>query len=452
MKNEAFFLWFGDMCVLYASLFLALFFRHFSFPEPSFFLLHLLPFTLIFLLNTLIYFIIGLYEQHTVFLRKRIPFLVFYAQTFASIGALSFFFFIPFFGITPKTILFLFLFFSFLGITLWRIIYIRYSAFFKTKKHTVLFIGGSEESKELLEELKNNPRYNMYIPLSLSAQEIVYSKDFLKQMRTFVEKKKISGVIIDTFDTHLQKFSETIHHLLVEGSISFAYDTKSLYETIFRRIPVESLDAKWFFISYKKHPRYSLYFFLSRFLDIFFGSLCFFIFLLCIPFVFLGNRFTKDNGPLYVEQERVGEKGKLFYMKKFRTMNGSDKGKSFLNSTLKITPFGAFLRKARIDELPQSINVLKGDLSFVGPRPELPDLFSVYEKEIPYYTARNLLRPGLTGWAQIYHNAHPHHKIDIKETKNKLSYDFYYLKHRSFFLDIEIILKTIKKILLRNGA
>ncbi|MBP9749809.1 MAG: sugar transferase, partial [Candidatus Pacebacteria bacterium] len=113
---------------------------------------------------------------------------------------------------------------------------------------------------------------------------------------------------------------------------------------------------------------------------------------------------------------------------------------------------GAVLRPTRIDELPQCLNVLRGDLSFIGPRPELPALAVLYAEQIPYYRARHLIKPGLTGWAQLYHDAHPHHGADVEETRNKLSYDLYYLKHRSILLDIEIMLKTVKKIVTRAGA
>ncbi len=132
-------------------------------------------------------------------------------------------------------------------------------------------------------------------------------------------------------------------------------------------------------------------------------------------------------------------------------MTGSDSGEAVLKSALRVTKLGRLLRSTRIDELPQCVSVLRGDISVVGPRPELPALAEVYTRDVPYYHARHLVRPGLTGWAQLYHDAHPHHGADIAETRNKLSYDLYYLKHQSFLLDIEIILKTAKKLITRSG-
>ncbi len=105
----------------------------------------------------------------------------------------------------------------------------------------------------------------------------------------------------------------------------------------------------------------------------------------------------------------------------------------------------------RLDELPQIWNVLKGDLSLVGPRPEQVDMVADYASKIPYYNVRHLIKPGLSGWAQIYHENHPHHAIEVDETRNKLSYDLYYVKNRSLFLDFEIMLKTARTILMRKG-
>ena len=133
-------------------------------------------------------------------------------------------------------------------------------------------------------------------------------------------------------------------------------------------------------------------------------------------------------------------------------MTGMDDPRDALKTTLRITRIGSFLRKTRLDELPQLLNILTGDLSFIGPRPEIPTLVDVYAKEIPYYNLRHLVKPGLSGWAQINNFDVPRGGVDIPKTIDKLSYDLYYLKHRSLFLDIEIALKTINTLLLRTGT
>jgi len=139
----------------------------------------------------------------------------------------------------------------------------------------------------------------------------------------------------------------------------------------------------------------------------------------------------------------VGKNGKEIKISKFRSMSTSEKEK--------ITKVGAFIRKTRIDELPQFWAVLKGDLSLIGPRPEKPDLVKLYDKEIPYYNIRHLIKPGLSGWAQICQDNPPKFEVNFEDTKTKLSYDLYYLKNKSAMLDLIIVLKTIKALILRVG-
>jgi lipopolysaccharide/colanic/teichoic acid biosynthesis glycosyltransferase len=154
---------------------------------------------------------------------------------------------------------------------------------------------------------------------------------------------------------------------------------------------------------------------------------------------------------LWSFQARVGQNGETIKLMKFPTMlfddNGDWKKEGREN---KVTKFGAFLRKIRVDEFPQAWNMLVGDVSFIGPRSEFPNAVEEYTKAIPYYNLRYTIKPGLTGWAQIY-GEHPHHGIDIEATRNKLSYDLFYIKNRSFALDVIIGLKTIKTMLSREG-
>jgi len=168
------------------------------------------------------------------------------------------------------------------------------------------------------------------------------------------------------------------------------------------------------------------------------------------PFVYVAIK-VQDGGKLIYRTERVGQYGTPMHLYKFRTMTGMDSGAT-LNTTHTVTPLGRFLRKTRIDELPQLWNILKGDLSFVGPRPELPGRARVYAETIPYYTMRHLIKPGLSGWAQINDFEVPRGGVDIAQTINKLSFDLYYLKRHSLLLDLEIILKTVKTMLLRSGS
>jgi lipopolysaccharide/colanic/teichoic acid biosynthesis glycosyltransferase len=158
-----------------------------------------------------------------------------------------------------------------------------------------------------------------------------------------------------------------------------------------------------------------------------------------------------SGSPAFITNERVGKGGTVFKMFKLRTMLYNDRGDEKLRAKNRVTALGKFLRKSRIDELPQLWNILAGDVSFIGPRPELPTLVAVYEAEIPYYQVRHLIQPGLSGWAQIRDYDAPKGGPDVERTKVKLSYDLYYLKRRSFGLDLSITLKTLRALASFSG-
>ena len=149
---------------------------------------------------------------------------------------------------------------------------------------------------------------------------------------------------------------------------------------------------------------------------------------------------------IFFVQNRIGQDNKKISIYKFRTMTEDEN-----LAERKITKIGNLLRMFRLDEIPQLINVIKGDLSLIGPRPETAELVNLYKENISYYNVRHLIKPGLSGWAQIYQDNHPHHQADIDNTKVKLSYDLFYIKNRSFFLDFKIGLRTLQIIILRKG-
>jgi len=185
---------------------------------------------------------------------------------------------------------------------------------------------------------------------------------------------------------------------------------------------------------------------MKRIIDVIAGSLIGLVSLVFYPFVFLLITLD-DGGPLFYTDVRVGKNGQKIHVIKFRSMSitgGTDQRS-------RITRVGAFLRKTRIDELPQLWNVVRGDVSLIGPRPEKPELVAIYEQQIPYYSVRHLIKPGLSGWAQLYQRTPPKFGADSIETKLKLSYDLYYIKHRSLLLDVGIAVKTIKELLSRRG-
>ncbi|MEX2404991.1 MAG: sugar transferase, partial [Candidatus Paceibacterota bacterium] len=168
------------------------------------------------------------------------------------------------------------------------------------------------------------------------------------------------------------------------------------------------------------------------------------------PFIIAAIKLD-DGGLIFYTALRTGQNNEPFVLYKFRTMSSMDGGKEVVKSNGEITRVGQFLRKSRLDELPQFWNVFRGDISFVGPRPEFPELVRHYKEEVPYYNVRHLIKPGLSGWAQMYHENHPHHGADASATKEKLSFDLFYIKNRSIILDIKIALKTLKVFFIRSG-
>jgi lipopolysaccharide/colanic/teichoic acid biosynthesis glycosyltransferase len=157
----------------------------------------------------------------------------------------------------------------------------------------------------------------------------------------------------------------------------------------------------------------------------------------------------ESKGPIFFLSKRTGKNNKVFNLFKFRTMReeGNDRKMTAVNDP-RITRFGKFMRKTRIDEIPQVINILKGDLSFVGPRPERPEFVAKLEEAIPFYKERLLVKPGATGWAVV----NEYHSPSIEDSIKKLQFDLFYIKNRSIYLDLTIILKTIATILGKKGV
>jgi exopolysaccharide biosynthesis polyprenyl glycosylphosphotransferase len=168
------------------------------------------------------------------------------------------------------------------------------------------------------------------------------------------------------------------------------------------------------------------------------------------PFIILGVRLSSP-GPIFFSQTRVGRRGRLFTAYKFRTMRQDAEAHGAVWATKddpRVTRIGRLMRKTRLDEIPQLWNVLRGDMAFVGPRPERPEFVRWLSEEIPFYDLRHMIRPGITGWAQVRYQ----YGASLEETRQKLEYDLYYIKHQSIGLDLLIMFETIKTIILRRGA
>lgn len=221
----------------------------------------------------------------------------------------------------------------------------------------------------------------------------------------------------------------------------------NFYETITGKVPIEAINKMWFLENLNEGNK-NLFNTVKRVYDIFLAIIVITLtLLLWIPIAMIIKMESK--GPIFFKMKRYGKDKRQFSMLKFRTMreDGNTRGMTVQNDP-RITRFGNFMRKTRLDELPQAINILKGEMSFVGPRPERPELAKELAKKIPFFDERMLVKPGATGWDQV---SGEYHSPTEEDTLKKLQYDLFYIKNRSIYLDFSIILKTIATVLGQGG-
>lgn len=428
-------LFLGDIVTLLVSLYFTLLVRYLVFPSKETILKHIVPFSVLILAWCIVFFIAGLYEQHVLILKRNLPEIIVNTQIFNCILASMFFYFIPYFSVAPKIVLFVYLAISLLFILIWRLfIFPKITSSFS---QNAVVIGDGPDVQELIHELKMNSSYGILITKHISISEINEIDKILPQN---------TQIIIANFSKdEIKNIIPKMYKMLFEGAQFMKIH--DLYESMFGRIPMSMINYGWFVENVSNTPKifYRLF---KRFIDIVVSLLICIVFILLYPLVVLAIKID-DNGKIFIIQERVGKSGKLFKLYKFRSMNVDDKGKWVEEGDSRHTKVGKFIRSTRIDELPQIWNVLKGDISLIGPRPDLKKLWEDLSLEIPYYQIRNLVKPGLSGWAQITQDLPPQ---NVEDTKIRLSYDLYYIKYRSILLDLKIAIRTIKTLISRSGA
>jgi len=438
-------LFLGDLIFFVFSLWLSLFLRTFEAPSGALFLAHLEPFSLLFIVWAGVFFIAGLYESRSIILERRaISVTLLMAQLANVIIAALFFSFIPIFGIAPKTLLVIYLIVSFVLVLLWRVALFPQFGF--RRKEQALVVGGGAEVVELVDALRLARNAPTTIAQVLEPGSLTLAND----IQAAVTQLQPGFIIADFTDPRVLAAFSNLYNYLSQG-IRF-FDALTLYEEVFGRVPLSVIDQEWLARNVSRYS-HNLYDSFKRVIDVVVSLPLAIISLIFYPCIWLATKI-QDGGQVLISMPRIGEGGRIFGLRKFRSMTGNDLGMygSEGVSKLHVTKVGQFLRVSRLDEIPQLWSVLAGDLSLIGPRPETPTLVALYEKEIPYYQVRHLVKPGLSGWAQLYHDNHPHHGTEVKATREKLSYDLYYIKHRSLTLDVVVILKTIKKLLTRSGV
>lgn len=437
----------GDIICFVVSLYVTLLVRYLELPSGPLLEAHFGPFLLLTAVWLLIFYVAGLYDKHTVFLKRFLFSRILYTQVANILVAALIFIIVPF-EIAPKTNLVIYLVVSIVLITLWRLKLYNYLS--PKHKHKAILIADGPEAVELVDEVNNNERYNYFFVRMIDEGIALHTPDFENKLLALIEKENISMIIANPRGEHIERILPKLFDL---AFLKFAFtflDFNKVFEDTFDRVPLSALHYNWFIdhVSQSKSVGYEA---IKRGIDI----VCAILLLLpaSVFFVFIALAIKiGDGGTLLYKTERLGQYNKPFTLYKFRTKNGTDVGAQALNSVLVDTKVGSFLRKTRLDELPQLFNVLNGDLSFIGPRPEMPALTAVYAEKIPYYNTRHLIKPGLSGWAQIKNNDAPRGGVDVERTSVKLSYDLFYLKNRSLLLDLQIALQTLSTLVRRTGS
>ena len=421
--RELLVLFIGDVACLYTALIGTLVLRYFRIPASDLLVQHLVAFSYLFILWLLVFFISGLYDQHTMIFRAQLPERLFKVQAANIILAAVFFFFIPNFGIAPKTNLILYLFVSFGFIMAWRIAIVPW--LLRRHRKEALLIGGGLEFKELFAEVNENPRYPFKFTDSISIDHLggdkLAERVFLK-----LKNERLAFVVADL---RHHKLVGILPHLYkpIFSNVEFI-DVRALYEEIFERMPLSVLNDQQFIEEIATIPSSRWYLAGKCAIDIVGSVLMAMITLIATPFVWIFTRL-EDGGGILITQRRFGRNSAPITVQKFRSMRANNAASASWAKEEKsnaVTKVGAFLRKTSLDEFPQCLNVLSGEISLIGPRSDIEGLGKRLAEEIPFYEYRYIVKPGITGWAQVNQRYEPGNisPQSVEETKMRLMYDF----------------------------
>lgn len=354
--------------------------------------------------------------------------------------------FTQFFG---RGVLFMGVVFAGVWVTLGRY-FINYLYYWRENNSEILFVGNEETSYDFAENLLKSGE-NREIIYAFDSSDTANFSDvlvFKYFLKNHADARKWSEIVLapDYYPTQ-QITRELVSQRL--GGVPVR-SLSAFYEYHWFKVPILSLRDDWFYFSqgfsvlsngFSRR--------LKRAVDVIISiTLLVFTFPMIIFFALLTSLTSKGSALFF--QKRVGLNGELFTIYKLRTMheNAEESGAQWAKkSDSRVTALGACLRATRIDELPQLWNVIKGDMSLVGPRPERPEFTQALSKNIPYYDLRHLVKPGLTGWAQVMYP----YGASEEDALRKLEYDLYYIKHQSFFFDFNIFVRTVLVVLGRKG-
>lgn len=444
----------GDFIALWGMLFFTLLIRYYHQADWNFyqlFKLHILPFSFIFTAWLILFGSFGLYELKFMKNSKHFLYRLLHAMAANTVLAIVILYLFPF-EIEPRRNLFIITAISTAFIFLWR--YIFNIIIIRKPSSRILFFGINPEVISLVNDwLLLHPQFGHKpvgfisngeaVTASLPLPHFPLEENNISQI---VQKTATDTIIISREIKENKKLAKILFQVipLGVGVVEFS----AFHEMLTGKIPSSLIQEMWFLenlVGIKK----SSYEFFKRGLDmliaVFLGIPSAFI----LPLVALAIKLD-SSGPIFYTQKRVGRHGKEFSLIKYRSMMvDADKMRGLKGQSFdpRHTRVGLFLRKRYLDELPQIFNVLRGDMSFVGPRPERPAYVADLKQKIPFYETRFLVQPGLTGWAQV----NMENDASVEDAPEKMQYDLYYIKNRSFVLDLLIILRTISALIRRKG-
>ena len=451
-----FFLFLGDAALFYAALGLALITRRFSLVPLDFYLQHVKVFSIFLPVLISVFYVVGFYDLRRI--NKLVNLinasLISFMVNLAAASALFYALYLQL-GLSPKTHLFLTIFFLHITATLWRRIWTRV-VLSKLLVQKVAFLGVNPLVEEMKRDLVNTPA------LGFSVTELPELSEAEQRSEGYWRPDgRRGGELAAKVDLLVVDAEEAEKNPVMEGLLLSTAVMEEIpiithldfYEELYAKIPPEYAAKSSWLLSNVLHKSNQLYTALKRALDILAAAVGLVLTLPVTAAVYLALKLA--NGltvPAFFFQKRVGHLGRRFVIWKFRTMVvGADKAGPLYKAgatDTRVTGLGRFLRGARLDEIPQLWNVLKGDMSLVGPRPEWTREVRILERNVPHYHLRHLIKPGVTGWAQI----HLHATSSEAESIEKLHYDLYYVKNMSLALDLGIILRTFRRIFQKDAG
>lgn len=444
----------GDVICFVLAIWLTLTLRYLGLPDSELLWAHLEPWAWLTAIWLFIFYSAGLYDKHTTFLKSLLLSRIINTQIVNGLVAALVFLIIPF-GIAPKTNLLIYLGISIVLVALWRLwLFNKFAP--KTSKRAILLASGPE-AIELVDEINNNDRYDYTFVRIIDDSTATSTPDFESKLVRLIDAENISIIVANPRSEYIEAVLPALFDLaFLKFQFTFL-DFYKVYEDTFDRIPLSALRYDWF-IAHVSQSKSLVYDFVKRGIDIVLSLVLALFLVLVLPIIWAAKKVEGKGDAVFMTQDRVGQYNQPMQVLKLQTMTQNNAASATwmseeAHSGNQITNVGNVLRKTSLDEYPQVWNVLKGEMSLIGPRNDIVGLGARLAEEIPYYNIRNFVKPGISGWAQT----NQHYMGDnispqsLEESKLRLAYDLYYVKNRSLWLDLAIVIKTIKTLVSRFG-